>query len=68
MKKLLGIILVTLVLGIILIMPTILNGQNGGTNYIQFNYTTTDNPIDFKMELHFFWYPLFDGSRLTLVE
>jgi len=45
--------------------PFIVTAKNGATNYIQFRYTTTDNPVDFDMEIHF-QYKLMDGASLTL--
>lgn len=46
--------------------PFIVTANNGSTTYIRFNYTTTDNPINFKMSVYFNWLPV-DGGTLTQV-
>ena len=45
--------------------PFKITAKNGVTNYIRFHYTTTDNPVDFDMDI-FFEYEELDGGRLTL--
>lgn len=40
--------------------------KNGADTFIRFNFTTTDNPIDFKMRVIFQWRP-FNGGQLELV-
>jgi len=45
--------------------PFTITGKNGVTNYIRFHYTTTDNPINFTIFVHFEYY-LFNGATLSL--
>jgi hypothetical protein len=45
--------------------PFIVTAKNGADTYIRFNYTTTDNPVDFDMEIHF-EYELMNNSTLEL--
>lgn len=46
--------------------PFVLNPKNGVTNYIRFNLTTTDNPVNFVMEVHF-EYKIMDGGTLAFL-
>lgn len=47
-------------------LPFVVTQKNATTTYIRFNYTTTDNPIDFNMNIYFEWRPL-DGGELNVV-
>lgn len=46
--------------------PFILTGKNGATNYIRLHYTTTDNPVNFDIFVHFEYY-LFNGATFSVV-
>jgi len=46
--------------------PFLLNAKPGVSNYIRFHLTTTDAPVDFKMEVHFEYRPM-DGGTLNFV-
>jgi hypothetical protein len=46
--------------------PFFLTGKNGVTNYIRFHLTTTDNPVDFIMKVHFEYEPM-NGGTLQFV-
>lgn len=45
--------------------PFFVTQKNGADTFIRFNFTTTDNPIDFKMRVVFQYQPI-DGGNLTL--
>ena len=45
--------------------PFIVTQKNGADTYIRFNFTTTDDPIDFDMHIRFVWRGV-DGGYLTL--
>jgi len=45
--------------------PFVVTQKNGADTYIRLNYTTTDAPVDFDLEVHF-EYELMDGSSLEL--
>ncbi len=45
--------------------PFIVTAKNGADTFIRFHYTTTDNPVDFDMEIHF-EYELMNDSTLEL--
>jgi len=46
--------------------PFIVTAKSGATTYIRFNYTTTDNPVDFTMDV-FFTYLELDGGSIVPV-
>lgn len=46
--------------------PFYITAKDGAANYIQFRYTTTDNPIDFDMVI-FFEYRIMNGGSLAIV-
>ena len=45
--------------------PFIVTQKNGANTYIRLHYTTTDNPVDFDIEVHF-EYELMNGANLEL--
>jgi hypothetical protein len=47
-------------------LPFVVTQKNGVSTYIRFNYTTTDSPVDFDMDIFFEWRPL-DGGNLEVV-
>jgi len=47
--------------------PFTLIAKNGSSNYIRFHLTTTDDPIDFVMHIHFEWCPLDQDATLTFL-
>ena len=46
--------------------PFTCNAKNGVDSYIRFNFTTTDSPIDFLMDIWFEWYPLTHDATLVV--
>ncbi len=46
--------------------PFTLTAKEGASNYIQLNFTTTDNPVDFDVKIHFEYYPV-NGSTLEFL-
>lgn len=45
--------------------PFLINAKPGVSNYIRFNYTTTDSPVDFDLTVWFTYWPI-NGSTLSL--
>ena len=46
--------------------PFTITQKNGANTYIQLHYTTTDNPVDFDVEIHFEYLPV-NGGTLTFL-
>lgn len=46
--------------------PFTLTQKNGTNTYIRFHYTTTDNPVNFKIKIHFEFIPV-NGSTLVFL-
>ena len=46
--------------------PFIITQKGGTDTFVQLNLTTTDNPIDFDVKIHFEYYPI-NGSTLTFL-
>lgn len=45
--------------------PFKINAKNGATNYLRFNFQTTDNPVNFKMWIRFEYLPI-NGATLQI--
>lgn len=46
--------------------PFTITQKNGTNTYIRFHYTTTDNPVNFKIKIHFEYIPI-NGSTLVFL-
>lgn len=46
--------------------PFLITQKNGADTFIQINFTTTDNPVDVDLEIHFEYLPM-DGGTLTFL-
>lgn len=46
--------------------PFVITQKNGTNTYVRFHYTTSDNPVSFKLKIHFEYIPM-NGSTLVFL-